>query len=339
MEIHYKEYGLKKYDSDMLKVSIIIPVYNVALYIEDCLNSVLSQTYPNIECVIVDDCGQDNSMCIVKSLLAARSSHIEIRMITHKVNKGLSEARNSGIREATGDYLYFLDSDDYIAEDAIERMVDMVEKCAVDFVVGNVETIGDDSRQRYYLRMKSGYLFGNEKISYSYSESQWYMMAWNKMVSRSFLLKNDIFFVPNIYHEDEIWSFKLALLADSMAVCDSVTYFYRIRKNGSIMSGLTMKHMEDMLFVFDNCLLLAKKYNRICLYSKLRTFYLTLICNGYRINDKAYANELLRCLERKDKGFFLNINILSCSWRNRVKYILSLIPIRILYAMAKVLPF
>lgn len=322
-----------------MKVSIIIPVYNVALYIKDCLISVLSQTYPNIECIIVDDCGQDDSMRIVKSVLATKSSHIEIKIVTHKVNKGLSEARNSGIRNATGDYLYFLDSDDYIAKDTIERMVNMAEECAVDFIIGNVEAIGDDSRQRYYLRMKSGFLFGNEKISYTYSESQWYMMAWNKMVSRSFLLKNDIFFAPNIYHEDELWSFKLALLADSMAICDSVTYFYRIRKEGSIMSGLTMKHMEDMLFVFNNCLLLAKKYNKICLYSKLRTFYLTLICNGYRINDRAYTNQLLRCLERKDKGFFLNTNFLSCSWRNRIKYILCIIPIRTLYAMAKILPF
>ena len=70
----------------MLKVSIIIPVYNVASYIEDCLNSVLSQTYSNIECIIVDDCGQDDSMRIVKSILTTRTSHIEVKIVTHEVN-------------------------------------------------------------------------------------------------------------------------------------------------------------------------------------------------------------------------------------------------------------
>lgn len=330
---------LNLYGDNMLKVSIIIPVYNVASYIEDCLNSVLSQTYPNIECIIVDDCGQDDSMCIVKSILTAKSSRLEVRIVTHEVNKGLSEARNSGIREATGDYLYFLDSDDYIAEDAIERMVTMLEKHAVDFVVGDIATFGEDSEQKDYLRMESGYLFGNKKISHSYSESLWYMMAWNKMVSRSFLLKNEVFFAPNIYHEDELWSFKLALVANSMAVCNRVTYFYRIRKNGSIMSNLTMKHVEDMLFIFDTCLSLSEKYHRACIYSKLRTFYLTLICNGYRLNDKAYASELLQCLGRKHKRFFYRINLLSCSWKNKVKYVLCLMPIRILYAVARILPF
>ena len=76
---------LNLYGDNMLKVSIIIPVYNVASYIEDCLNSVLSQTYPNIECIIVDDCGQDDSMCIVKSILTAKSSRLEVRIVTHEV--------------------------------------------------------------------------------------------------------------------------------------------------------------------------------------------------------------------------------------------------------------
>ena len=152
-------------------------------------------------------------MRIVKSILTTRTSHIEVKIVTHEVNKGLSEARNSGIREATGDYLYFLDSDDYIVGDAIEHMVAMVEKHAVDFVVGNIVTFGEDSEHRDYL-------CGNKKISHSYSESLWYMMAWNKMVSRSFLLENEVFFAPNIYHEDELWSFKLALVANSMAVCN-----------------------------------------------------------------------------------------------------------------------
>lgn len=97
-----------------MKISIIIPIYNVAEYVSDCLKSVLQQTYKNIEIIIVNDCTEDNSMVIIEGLLKESATSIPYKIINHTRNQGLSVARNTGIKNSTGDYLYFMDSDDEI---------------------------------------------------------------------------------------------------------------------------------------------------------------------------------------------------------------------------------
>ena len=94
-----------------MKVSIIIPVYNVDSYIETCLQSVFNQTYQNIEVIIVDDCGTDHSMEIVEKVVSTYKGTFSIKILHHNLNSGLSAARNTGIKNATGEYIYFLDSD------------------------------------------------------------------------------------------------------------------------------------------------------------------------------------------------------------------------------------
>ena len=99
----------------MISVSIIIPVYNVEQYIESCLLSVINQNYKgDIECVIVNDCTPDQSMVVVHKILSDYDGNILFKIVDHKENRGLSASRNSGVRVATGDYLYFLDSDDIL---------------------------------------------------------------------------------------------------------------------------------------------------------------------------------------------------------------------------------
>lgn len=111
----------------MIKVSIIIPVYNVAPYVEECLRSVLEQDYLDKEIIIVDDCGTDNSMDIVQGIVTRCKS--EVRILKHPYNCGLSKARNTGIKEAKGDYVFFMDSDDYLlGRDAITRFVGLAMK-------------------------------------------------------------------------------------------------------------------------------------------------------------------------------------------------------------------
>ena len=97
-----------------MKVSIIIPVYNVSLYIERCIKSVMSQTYQDIECILVNDATPDDSIAIAERLIADYNGTIQFRILNHEHNKGQSTARNTGIDASTGDYLYFLDSDDEI---------------------------------------------------------------------------------------------------------------------------------------------------------------------------------------------------------------------------------
>ena len=103
-----------------MKISIIVPVYNVEQYIKECFGSISTQTYKGeMECIFVDDCGQDNSVTMLNNLIKDYQGLIKFRIIHHDHNKGLSGARNTGILHATGDYLYFIDSDDTITPDCI----------------------------------------------------------------------------------------------------------------------------------------------------------------------------------------------------------------------------
>ena len=124
-------------ETKALKVSIIIPVYNVAPYIGDCLQSVMRQTYAgSMECLLVDDCGEDDSMAIVERMIAEYNANlnanlnegggIQFRILHHERNRGLSAARNTGTFAAVGEYLYYLDSDDEITDDCIEKLMQRV---------------------------------------------------------------------------------------------------------------------------------------------------------------------------------------------------------------------
>ena len=107
-----------------MKISIIIPIYNVAPYVERCLYSALNQSYEDIELVLVDDCGTDNSMNIVSEVVEKYVGNKKISLFKHEHNLGLSAARNTGIKNATGDYLLFLDSDDEIPLNAVELLLE-----------------------------------------------------------------------------------------------------------------------------------------------------------------------------------------------------------------------
>ena len=111
-------------------VSVIIPVYNVEKYLEECIDSVLAQTYQNIEIILVDD-GSTDSSGLICDRYAEKNTNISV---IHQKNSGLSAARNSGLNKANGDYIYFLDSDDYISADAIEKLFSIAENDKSDIV-------------------------------------------------------------------------------------------------------------------------------------------------------------------------------------------------------------
>lgn len=217
------------------KISIIIPIYNVSQYIVKCLDSVLGQTYNNIELILVDDCGTDDSMAIVYDYLSSHA-FVDVHIISHKKNRGLSAARNSGIVKASGEYVYFLDSDDYISLDCIEALVKPLQKKKYDVVIGNYESSNCGYSD---LRLLNVELLG-QHILEAYANGLWYVMAWNKLCRKDFILENYLTFEEGYLHEDVIWSFKLACKAQSMYIVDKVTYHYLIR-NSSIMTSMSIE--------------------------------------------------------------------------------------------------
>lgn len=223
----------------MIDVSIIVPVYNVAEYIERCITSLLNQTKKNIEFIIVDDCSTDNSISIIESMILSHSLKDKFKIIRQNDNKGASEARNTGILNSTGKYLYFLDSDDAITEDCIELLFNAAEDGNCDFAIGDYECIDNEAVMPTF-KLSEGSLHSKKEIINAYRKYQMYDMAVNKLTNRSFILENNLFFKKNIIHEDSLWSFALAVYSNSMAAISKKTYLYYVRDN-SVSTNILRK--------------------------------------------------------------------------------------------------
>lgn len=141
---------------DKPSISIVIPVYNVESYVEACIKSVMSQTYDGeMECIMVDDCGTDDSMVKVESVISDYLGPITFRIFHHTHNRGLSAARNTGMDAATGDYLFFIDSDDEITSDCIETLVTPVfDDNSIEMVQGNTIEICEGTEKRYKINLQ-----------------------------------------------------------------------------------------------------------------------------------------------------------------------------------------
>ena len=231
-----------------MKVTIIVPVYNVSAYIERCWESLVKQTYKEIEILFVDDCGTDDSVEKLQKLIDTHPG-IYCKIIHHDHNRGLSAARNTGLMAATGDYVYFLDSDDDITEDCIERLVAPVMNDEIDIVVGNYRVVGGEAHSP--LLLDSGLLDSSKEVLASYAAGKWYVMAWNKLCRRDFLIDNNLFFREGLIHEDVLWTFQVACKAQSLYVCNDVTYNYNVR-GASIMTSMSIERdLRVYLDVFD----------------------------------------------------------------------------------------
>ena len=232
----------------MLKVSIVVPVYNVSAYIKRCLESIAAQSYNDIEVLFVDDCGTDNSVSLIKEFIV--ESEMDCKLLHHSSNRGLSAARNTGLEAAIGDYVYFLDSDDDITPDCIESLVAPLNLWQYDVVVGDYNVIGGDCYSP--LLLPEGPLYSNDDIIKTYAEGKWYVMAWNKLCRREFLLKNQLLFKEGLIHEDVLWTFMLACKANSLYVVRQPIYNYYVR-SASIMTSMSIeKDANIYVEVFEN---------------------------------------------------------------------------------------
>ena len=213
-----------------MTVSIIIIVYNVEQYILQCLKSVANQTMTQgVECIIVDNCGQDKSIEIAEQFISNYHGNIEFSILHHEQNKGLSDARNTGMSIAKGEYVYFLDSDDEISTDRIESLTRPLDKEKFDMIVGDFKVEGTD-RQFHHMQMTTGEVYYNEQIPTSYFYRKWSQTAWNKLYSMDLVCRENLQFKEGLIHEDELWSFEFACWARSVCCVKHETYLYKIRE-------------------------------------------------------------------------------------------------------------
>lgn len=228
-------------------VSVIIPIYNVAAYVTACLQSVMRQTYRDLEVLLVDDCGTDESMAKVRLMLGDREEAeidgIHLRILHHDSNRGLSAARNTGIEAARGEWIYLLDGDDWIEDDCIATLVQAaIQEEGIETVIGQLQTFDDHGHTDVTLpngdtcptlQLRDGVYAGD--ILQRYLAREFYEMAWNKLIRRDFLLQHELFFKEGLIHEDALWSFCCACQLQKVAVVNRLLYHYRIRPT-SIMS-------------------------------------------------------------------------------------------------------
>lgn len=291
-----------------MKISIIIPVYRVEPYIEDCLKSVYNQTYRNIEVIIVNDCTPDRSMQIVRDYVSERGNTegIEVKFLEHEKNRGLSAARNTGIDAATGDYLYFLDSDDEITPNCISLLVDPLSRMNYDFVIGEFKIIGSD-KEYPSLELQEGEIIGNEKIFHEYCSKQFYMMACGKLCNAEFLRKNKLYFKEGIIHEDDLWSLQVALVAESMYVVRKPSYIYKIRQ-GSITENESRRdkinNVANIISMMNDCISMATTHSTHDIMSFFDGYfkrrYISTIANEWK---KEYYK--LRSVDRRPFFYIL----------------------------------
>ena len=209
-------------------VSIIVPVYKVEPYIQECVISIVSQTYANIEIILVDDAGGDRSIELAKAVL--RQSNRNWIVIEHDCNKGVSAARNSGTSVARGEYLYFLDSDDYLAPFCIEKFIDVAVHYEAEMVFANHwDIVGGQILPSSRISGTDTYSV-NPVIEHVCGKTT--SMAGNRLIRRDFYLQSKVLFKTGMRYEDEMWSFSLILRAKKIAFLSDYTYYYR-RWDGS----------------------------------------------------------------------------------------------------------
>ena len=216
-----------------MDVSIIIPVYNVAPYIEACLKSVLRQTYTgSMECLLVDDCGTDESISIVERMIAEYDGLIRFEILHHDHNRGLSATRNTGTLHATGDYLYYIDSDDEMTDNCIELLMQkMRENPDLEMVQGNTIRCTIQNESDYIIKKVSLPLAKtNEEVRQCYYKlGQLNVMVWNKLFRRDFIFINSIFCKEGLLYEDNLFTFYMLKHLKKAAFIPETTYLYKLR--------------------------------------------------------------------------------------------------------------
>lgn len=226
-------------------VSIIIPVYNAGESISKSLNSILNQTYAHIEVVIINDCSTDNTLEVIERFRGFfTQKNNRFVLLDHSKNKGVAAARNTGISNATGDYIYYVDADDFITNDCIEELVYVSNNGIIDIIGCNwFLKLNNNSREMKQPKVSNGI----QAIEYmAKGRMKWNL--WLFMVKRSLYIENNIRFIDGLnMGEDMMVMFKLFSFANSVQFVNKPIYYYDKSSNqNSLTNSYTIKHKEEV---------------------------------------------------------------------------------------------
>lgn len=311
-----------------IKVSIIVPVYNIEQYISNCINSLTSQTYTNIEIVLVDDGSSDNSGIICDEF-AQKDKRI---IVIHKKNEGVAIARLAGFEKSTGDYITFVDGDDFIATDTIEKLLIPVIKHHVDMTCCsyNIQNNEDIYPANYIIcgllniEQKNKFIATNYLYDDQLGHSSIPIFLVTKLIKKDFVKKGLLAGMGLWWGEDQVASFSILMQISSMYILNECLYYY-VRHEGQA----TQVYKRSL---WDNQLCAYKRYedidNENLLSQQLRkhVWKYSFMVNLYRkmplkIKNSSEFIEELKYLEKLDgwKDFF-KAPKLGLGWRDEVKF-------------------
>ena len=287
-------------------VSIVVPVFGVEKYVGRCFDSVAAQTYPFLECIFVDDCGTDASMRILRERIAAYRGHVRFRIVRHERNRGLSAARNTGADAATGEYVWFVDSDDFISDDAVADIFGKIGAARPEVISFNYAnfTDGDDFSGRL-VRVPAYDDVGGilDAICVSRHEN-W--GAQFRIFQKEFLIRENLRFHEGLIHEDVDFLLNILRTGTRSVLTDNhCVYFYRGSRAGSIMaSGFPEKRMRSLFLLAEKSYGFALAHDaNFRIYVEVFREMLFSFLNGCSSRKTAKRGEFLKMLRARKKDF------------------------------------
>lgn len=303
-------------------ISVIVPVYNVESYLERCILSIVNQHYEHLEIILVDD-GSKDGCPIICDKWADKDKRIKV---IHKKNGGLSDARNVGIEAATGDYLLFVDSDDYIELTMCDRLLTAIENTEADIAVCNLFWDYPKHKKVDKLQQMDGDVVPKTRIleEYFLRSSVAMVVAWNKLYRRKlFFTTENIRYPVGRLHEDEFTSYRLLYTADKTVFIDAPLYHY-VQRDNSIMTKYGERNFHDMFICIEGYLRWADRYapeKRI-----LMEYAAVSVCCRMINHCETMPNlkNIQRQVTSKGRGIIKQVHKFIhnpyAGWRNKVNY-------------------
>lgn len=270
------------------KVTIGIPVFRVENYIKRTMESVLSQSYPDIEFLVIDDGSDDKSLEILNTIQQTHPRGKNIRILSHEHNQGVSLTRNQIIDEAKGDFLYFVDSDDVIDKDTISLLMDQIEQYQADVAFGSYERIEMSGERSLFQYPKMLFDNADAFAEFAYQRYAGFQAsACNYLVKLSLIRQNNLRFFKSDFWEDMVFTLQLVTLAERAVLLPDITYTYLCRENSLSNSWHHDQIPKEKIIQYFEAVELLKEgkkqflqkdfYPNRCYIAVMSDFY--IICN------------------------------------------------------------
>lgn len=316
-----------------MKITVIIPIYNVEKYLEKCINSVLNQTYKDLEIILINDGSTDNCKMICEKY----KNKDERIIFIDKENEGLSTSRNRGLEIATGEYIAFLDSDDWIDKDMYEMLINLAEKYNVDIVECGYRNVYDDFNLENNLDIdKEDFIIvSNEealrRLVFTEGVST---VVWNKIYKRDTL--QGIKFEENKIYEDLFFTHKAIYKSKKLISVKSKKYNYRRNREGSITADkFSNKNMDYIDGINSRIEFFKSIGNKICLEETYKFKLAKLLEYVYIIYDQKIDKKILNRVTRELSSLAGNINFKTIGYGLNIKYLIYKIDENLYYNVLK----